>query len=702
MVLESWSVSVPSASELRKAKEEKKNRWGAHSAKNKKAAKLRNILSKPRKYSHFDVCSFLECLKREEGEIEMLKAIREPNRNGKSAIHFACQFGYEPETIKFLLDIGAEVDTCTNRGHTPLIFACGRGKDDNVLALLKYASPNTKIITVGGDSALSMAKGRVRDEVYKLLERADEVCSGEVMDFSTNQVAIMAQVEHVKCCKHCQESGRWDEYFAEEHKDMALLKASENQPIVKLEQNIIQPLEQKDLVAVRSVLLEFALRVIQNSKSYLKIEKGLTEALIRITDSKEKLCTILQACSEKGLGLFLLEKSRLIRFSAADKRPIRIVLKALLNSLEAKKQTTLEETSASEIISHCEENMIALEVLVRKRILNAQDKIEVDLLWKTFVKERKAGALDSETFHEITYVSCQKNAKKAGNSFTLRLARLFEIASLLDRNLFSDYVSDLFSIATWAEMDKELHALIVSNPSLKFDGKVVQYLDAFHDKEIETVESVTLYEAYRPRICGPLPLTALQGNYHWIDSKHDLEILFDFVKSLGGNECVHLPVGIDTEWTTEGKISCIQVSAGEDTTWIVDAHPITLHENKDYHLVLQQFLIFMFQRKNIELIGFSFKHDLSRLQDILLDHEVTLPMIFDLQKLAMKVKPLPKGLQPSLSRVCKVWLGEHLDKEFQTSNWDTRPLSHEQLLYAALDAQIIIRLNRIMKVTEKL
>ena len=44
---------------------------------------------------------------------------------------------------------------------------------------------------------------------------------------------------------------------------------------------------------------------------------------------------------------------------------------------------------------------------------------------------------------------------------------------------------------------------------------------------------------------------------------------------------------------------------------------------------------------------------------------------------------------PSLQRVVAEVLGEYVDKSLQRSDWDSRPLSCEQLRYAALDAAVL-------------
>lgn len=46
----------------------------------------------------------------------------------------------------------------------------------------------------------------------------------------------------------------------------------------------------------------------------------------------------------------------------------------------------------------------------------------------------------------------------------------------------------------------------------------------------------------------------------------------------------------------------------------------------------------------------------------------------------------------TLREVCRRELGKPLDKSQQTSDWSQRPLSDEQVEYAALDAEVLLSL----------
>jgi hypothetical protein len=59
----------------------------------------------------------------------------------------------------------------------------------------------------------------------------------------------------------------------------------------------------------------------------------------------------------------------------------------------------------------------------------------------------------------------------------------------------------------------------------------------------------------------------------------------------------------------------------------------------------------------------------------------------------------PKTIEKGLSNHCLHFLGSPLNKTFQKSAWDERPISREQLIYAAMDSIVVIYLYEEMKKT---
>ncbi|CAE8720846.1 unnamed protein product, partial [Polarella glacialis] len=100
----------------------------------------------------------------------------------------------------------------------------------------------------------------------------------------------------------------------------------------------------------------------------------------------------------------------------------------------------------------------------------------------------------------------------------------------------------------------------------------------------------------------------------------------------------------------------------------------------------------------VRLLGFAFMQDAVRLAALLptaqeaKDFELA---VEDLQRSAMALRPLVgafAGKMPGLRRVSEALLGLTLDKSLQCSDWDQRPLSSEQLSYAAADAAVLLEL----------
>jgi ribonuclease D len=71
---------------------------------------------------------------------------------------------------------------------------------------------------------------------------------------------------------------------------------------------------------------------------------------------------------------------------------------------------------------------------------------------------------------------------------------------------------------------------------------------------------------------------------------------------------------------------------------------------------------------------------------------IALEGVFDTLEMSRRVRGPDALGGHSLAMVCERELGVVLDKTAQTSNWSRRPLDAEQLLYAALDAEVLLSL----------
>eukprot|EP00282_Hemiselmis_andersenii_P008453 CAMPEP_0114122962 /NCGR_PEP_ID=MMETSP0043_2-20121206/7972_1 /TAXON_ID=464988 /ORGANISM="Hemiselmis andersenii, Strain CCMP644" /LENGTH=216 /DNA_ID=CAMNT_0001215707 /DNA_START=58 /DNA_END=704 /DNA_ORIENTATION=- len=175
---------------------------------------LRGMCARARRFTVQEVRDHLLEVGERFGEEERERILNTGNQNGKTVLHCACQLRESPEIAAMLLGFGAKINATTRRGHTALIFASGRGRSDTVIFLLQNGA-NPLIITVTGDTAESMAVGKVNDEALGALRDARASWGrdhgGEEashLDFRKSADALKAQEEHCRTCRLCQEEMR--------------------------------------------------------------------------------------------------------------------------------------------------------------------------------------------------------------------------------------------------------------------------------------------------------------------------------------------------------------------------------------------------------------------------------------------------------------------------------------------------------------
>ncbi|CAJ1399841.1 unnamed protein product [Effrenium voratum] len=146
-------------------------------------------------------------------------------------------------------------------------------------------------------------------------------------------------------------------------------------------------------------------------------------------------------------------------------------------------------------------------------------------------------------------------------------------------------------------------------------------------------------------------------------------------------------LALDTEWgdcSQQSPPSVIQVAI-PGAAWVLDVLKLAEADLRELlHWVLDQ---------EVQLLGFHFASDLPRLQ-LLVPH-TRWAQVRDLQREAMQLAK-KKGHTPGLGKLCELYLEKHLDKSLQCSDWDQRPLSAEQIRYAAADAAVLLDLAEAM------
>ncbi|KAK3288013.1 hypothetical protein CYMTET_4495 [Cymbomonas tetramitiformis] len=194
-------------------------RTQAHEGRFDREELKRDMCTAPRVHSCVGVENQMLAWKIQYG-IGPSKYVNIGNRNNKTALHHACQLREEVDFARMLVRHGADVRATTSRGHTPLIFACGRGRDELATWLLEVGA-ETRVKTVteknaillscrlarrwrNGDTACSMGKGRLDPETLRVLAEQEQDEPGSWRDFQEDEAALAAQKEHADNCASCR------------------------------------------------------------------------------------------------------------------------------------------------------------------------------------------------------------------------------------------------------------------------------------------------------------------------------------------------------------------------------------------------------------------------------------------------------------------------------------------------------------------
>lgn len=150
-------------------------------------------------------------------------------------------------------------------------------------------------------------------------------------------------------------------------------------------------------------------------------------------------------------------------------------------------------------------------------------------------------------------------------------------------------------------------------------------------------------------------------------------------------------IGLDCEWkpnyekgSQPNKVSIMQI-ASENRAFIFDLIKLYQDEPKALNNCFSRILC----SPNILKLGYNLKCDLLQLSHSYGDLECFryYEMLLDIQKLFNE----PSG---GLSGLAQKILGAGLNKTRRNSNWEQRPLSQNQLEYAALDAAVLVHIFR--------
>lgn len=135
-------------------------------------------------------------------------------------------------------------------------------------------------------------------------------------------------------------------------------------------------------------------------------------------------------------------------------------------------------------------------------------------------------------------------------------------------------------------------------------------------------------------------------------------------------------VGLDVETTLANRSLCLAQLAGRKVTYLIDALEVP---------DLAPLGALLASRETIKVI-----HNASFERSVLGRHGLSIEAVVDTREVSRRTRGAVGG--HGLREVCARELGTALDKREQTGDWTRRPLTESQVHYAALDAEVLLRL----------
>lgn len=163
------------------------------------------------------------------------------------------------------------------------------------------------------------------------------------------------------------------------------------------------------------------------------------------------------------------------------------------------------------------------------------------------------------------------------------------------------------------------------------------------------------------------------------------DLMHQFQLFVGSSEMTGV-FGFDAEWGEDAKgVALLQLATTKNVILIDIPALSTRKEGAD---ALKKTIGELFARRSAYVVGFACKQDMARLRAtpcVSEEHWLgKTDSIVDVQSVVGERETSLRRL--GLSRACEFFLGKPLDKAEQCSCWTARPLTHEQRVYAALDA----------------
>ncbi len=663
--------------------------------------------------------------------------INSGNINRKTALHVASQW-CSTEMVELLIKYGADVNKLASRGQSALCFAISKKRYSTVKYLIEVCGASCKLRTVLMETPAQMAQLTCHDrqDIVQLVmnREAEEDKKGiKWVDYTNNAEAIRFQVKHALHCKNCQakiliaRKNCNNQQITKEHAEVVLpwiieyekfrLKEENKEKMLRASSEMKRAQQRKDeekSLALRNkalldwvaqppiatletpldtMLVALVYRMVLTGKAqgadqkvaYEKLVDELSEAiencdaleqLACISNSKPTLvCTILNALNDiaplqQALVTLNMEDITLNACTTvkAARKSQRSILKLIMGYLVSSKSDTKWE-------------------------VEAMNELE-DKFVEGFSKEYKKQVL--KFIRKFRSKSAHVKCNEVGNNSAHIEA--------VDVELDSPYIRWQKLYCYLREFYEKIQFPKQYTRRIDDVDSTVKYLD------LRIMHDETVYPGISE--AGPNMVDLLHAgskmprvnNVFWIDTIQKITITRQYFEVAERNICdgKYIHVGIDSEFSNNEVDGCavIQVAVNNHV-FCID----TTFRQKDeaIHSESIKFLKYLFETACFLKIVFAFRNDwkeLSKYSNQFLAKSRCKSFV-DIQDVVMQTQQFKDMIangkrQPGLSDVVSTFLGVPLDKREQCSNWERRPLSRLQLIYAALDAVVLLDLLHAM------
>jgi hypothetical protein len=610
----------------------------------------------------------------------------------KGAIHMAAWRG-SLANVEYLLDLGCDINLISLRqysyGKTPLHFALTQNRDDIVQLLLKRGA-NCKIVNNYGQSALSLASpSRVSSETRALIQQAETDNNGIVPDWINYRATHSDGLEY----------GDLDPRFLD------------------------RPVRPTDVVE------EFVV-----NPTTKETRKGGFARLNEQKKSRKDSSTAAASLRSKRKD----RKCRHVPLTVEEKEKREECWETIQQVLaNANHNSTGEDDDGGDLVSQSYPTAITgvgrnVDAVVQPLATIVQIRDRQKMRWIQEEAERLEQTLqeadsDSDYFCSDgshipdAWVRCLQEREDVTPRQVSLVRRLLAMAlnksqkNALDEDGDDDEDADT-SHDTTSGAASNVRRTVPQELLLRAQNAVTGLPKELLQRSVSSLVNESTSEH----------LLALPRTPLWVDTVGDVRKLYNVLVEREKQE--QFVIGVDTEWHDDEngspRVATLQVAIPSERStdksidaWVLDMMP-TSQEESEYHSEMIQLVLWIFQQSESVVLGFSFGHDIPKINAYLHRHHtnrqytpISMEKIVDMQIVAayyatQRTRPT-KSTMPGLKSTCSRYLAISaddgdcnvtyaLEKKEQCSDWSQRPLRSSQLEYAGLDAGVLLVLLNTM------